>query len=367
FSIIVVNQLNLMLDKNLGFKSDNIISAKLFFQPKQDPDSKNWSQEKKEDMIRGYLSFYEFFKNELASNSAIVSISQGSSLLKPYKETFKADNGSEDFTSLNTMTVGNNHLDLFGLELVEGQFFNHQSDDPRLAPKSVVINEAAKKFLNIDDIATTSLLNSKHGILKILGVVKDFNYEHLSIKPQPLIMTYNSSLDADFFIEFQEGKVQDGLQFVTSLFNRENPEETFHYSFLSDDIKALYQKEKRLSVVYIFFTIIALLISTIGLFTIALYDTQKRVKEIGIRKVNGATIKEILFMLNKDFVKWVMVAFVIAVPISFYIMEKWLANFAYKTALSWWIFALAGLFTLIIALLTVSWQTYKAATSNPVE
>ena len=115
------------------------------------------------------------------------------------------------------------------------------------------------------------------------------------------------------------------------------------------------------------FTIIALLISAIGLFTIALYDTQRRIKEIGIRKVNGATIKEIMLMLNKDFIKWVVIAFIIACPIAYYAMSKWLENFAYKTALSWWVFALAGVFTIVIALLTVSWQTYRAATRNPVE
>ena len=151
------------------------------------------------------------------------------------------------------------------------------------------------------------------------------------------------------------------------MFNEVNPNQTFNYTFLSDDIAALYDKEKRLSTIYILFTIIALLISAIGLFTIALYDTQRRVKEIGIRKVNGATINEIMLMLNRDFMKWVVIAFVIACPIAYYAMSKWLEGFAYKTPLSWWVFALAGLSTLVIALLTVSWQTYRAATRNPVK
>ena len=98
-----------------------------------------------------------------------------------------------------------------------------------------------------------------------------------------------------------------------------------------------------------------------------LFKTQQKTKEIGIRKVNGATISEIMLMLNKDFVKWVVVAFVIACPLAYYALTKWLENFAYKTTLSWWVFALAGLFTLVIALLTVSWQTYRAASRNPVE
>jgi putative ABC transport system permease protein len=109
------------------------------------------------------------------------------------------------------------------------------------------------------------------------------------------------------------------------------------------------------------------LISGTGLFAISLYDTRKRTKEIGIRKVNGAKVSEILAMLNKDFIKWVAIAFIIATPIAYYAMNKWLENFAYKTNLSWWIFALAGLLALGIALLTVSWQSWRAATRNPVE
>src|SRR5690606_12150478 len=115
------------------------------------------------------------------------------------------------------------------------------------------------------------------------------------------------------------------------------------------------------------FTFIVLFISLLGMVAISLFITESKTKEIGIRKVNGATIKEILVMLNKDFVKWVLIAFIIAVPITYYIMSKWLENFAYKTALSWWVFALAGTFALVISLLTVSWQTYKAASKNPVE
>ena len=118
---------------------------------------------------------------------------------------------------------------------------------------------------------------------------------------------------------------------------------------------------------YVYFTIIAIFIACLGLFGLALNSTQQRVKEISIRKINGAKISEVLMMLNKDFVKWVVIAFVIATPIAYYAMNKWLENFAYKTSLSWWIFALAGLLALGIALLTVSFQSWKAATKNPVE
>ena len=174
-------------------------------------------------------------------------------------------------------------------------------------------------------------------------------------------------MEANFLIQFEEGATQSGLQFVEGLFAKNNSGEAFQYTFLTDEIETLYQKEKRLSQIYIIFTIIAFLISATGLFAISLYDTRKRTKEIGVRKVNGAKVSEILALLNKDFLKWVAIAFVIACPIAYYVMYKWLENFAYKTNLSWWIFALAGLLALGIALLTVSWQSWRAATRNPVE
>ena len=138
----------------------------------------------------------------------------------------------------------------------------------------------------------------------------------------------------------------------------------FTSDFILDEFMA---REIRLSKFFTLFSILGLMVCGIGLLGVALFESNKRTKEIGIRKVNGAQVITILAMLNSDFVKWVAVAFVIAIPIVWYIMHRWLENFAYKTELSWWIFVLAGLLALGIALLTVSWQSWKAATRNPVE
>ena len=128
-----------------------------------------------------------------------------------------------------------------------------------------------------------------------------------------------------------------------------------------------YIEEKRIAKVIGNFTLFAILLSSIGLLGIFIFLIEQRMKEIGIRKVNGAKISEVITMLNTDFIKWIAIAFIIATPIAWYTMYKWLENFAYKTSLSWWVFALAGVFALGIALLTVSWQTWKAASRNPVE
>ncbi|MEC3907022.1 ABC transporter permease [Tamlana sp. 2201CG12-4] len=364
-SIIVNNQLKLMLDKDLGFNDDGILKVKLYYEPPFNTESRNWTRERRLEEREKAMQIPKYINNQLASFSSIKQLSQGRSPLDVFPIDWKPKAGDFEFETLNSLVVTPNHQNLFNFNLIEGRFFEEGVDKQR--GKKIVINEAAKKHWGIEDIENTIIGNRNWGDYEIIGVVEDFNYEHLSAKPQPLMMVYFEDFEAEYFMKFHKNKTQEGIQHVEALFKELNPNQVFKYSFLSDEITALYQKEKRLSTIYIVFTIIALLISAIGLFTIALYDTQRRIKEIGVRKVNGASINEIMLMLNKDFIKWVVIAFIIACPIAYYAMSKWLENFAYKTTLSWWVFALAGMFTLVIALLTVSWQTYNAATRNPVE
>ena len=145
------------------------------------------------------------------------------------------------------------------------------------------------------------------------------------------------------------------------------PDVPFSFGFYDDYFNSLYRKEERQSKSFTFFSIVAFIITCLGLLGQILQNAERRVKEIGIRKINGANTSEIMSMLNRSFIKFVAIAFVIATPIAYYAMTKWLQNFAYKTTLSWWIFALAGSLALLIALLTVSWQSWRAATRNPVE
>ncbi|TKG95807.1 FtsX-like permease family protein [Puteibacter caeruleilacunae] len=363
-SMVVVKQLNLMLDKDLGFSSENTIRTKLMYEPIY--------KGSREDMIKQHKALqknYQYIKDELASHSSIKFYSQGLSPINPYTMPWKKKGGDQDFTTEKVLTVTPDYAEMFALKIVKGRFFDKTKDKQR--SQKLVVNEAALRLWNIQDIEKDQIINkywSRGGTgYEIVGVVKDFNFEHLSVKPQPLMMVYFEDEDADFLIHFEKGATQTGLQLVESLFMKNNPNQSFKYTFLSDEIAALYDKEKRLSKIYILFTIIAFIISAIGLFTIALYDTRKRTKEIGVRKVNGAKVPEILTMLNKDFLTWVGIAFIIACPIAYYAMTQWLESFAYKTDISWWIFAIAGILAIGIALLTVSWQTWKAATRNPVE
>jgi putative ABC transport system permease protein len=361
-SFVIVKQLNLMLDKDLGFNSKNIICTKLFYEPQF---NESQTREEMMEQYKDYQNSFQFVKNELTNHSSIKNFSLGYSPIDPSEMPWKLKNDEKEYTTEKMLIVTPEYANVLGLDILEGRFFERNRDKSR--DKKVVINEAAKKYWGITDISTQQLNSSSWGDYEIIGVVKDFNFEHLSIRPQPLVILYFEDMEANFLIQFEEGATQEGIQFVRQLFSKNNPGGTLDYTFLSDDIQLMYDKEKRLSEIFILFTIVAYIISAIGLFTISLYETRKRIKEIGIRKVNGAKVSEILAMLNKDFIKWVVIAFVIATPIAYYAMHKWLDNFAYKTSLSWWIFALAGVLAMGIALLTVSFQSWKAASKNPIE
>ncbi len=311
---------------------------------------------------------YQYLRNELASTSAITAFAQGDGPLNPpIIMSWKLKGGEKDYLSMKGLFVQPDYLKVLGLKISEGRFFDAQKDES--GANKIVINEAAKKYWGIKDILESRLQIGEGDSTghEIIGVVKDFNYQNLSAKPQPLFIEYFEDIRMSYQIKFRAGSVQSGLQSVSRLFKKVNPGEDFSYSFLSDEVAALSQKEKRLSQIYFVFTIIALFITAVGIFVIATYDAQRRTKEIGIRKVNGARIGEIMFMLNKDFVKLVLFAFIIACPTAWYAMHKWLENFAYKTNLSWWVFATAGLTALFVVIVTVSWQSWRAASRNPVE
>ncbi|MBK6285576.1 MAG: FtsX-like permease family protein [Draconibacterium sp.] len=203
---------------------------------------------------------------------------------------------------------------------------------------------------------------------KIIGVVKDFHLSSMKKEIEPLVLFKRENLWLINFVvsyhpEMQEAAIADMSKVWNSLF----PEYPFQFKYVGNMYQQVYKSEFLQAKLLSIFTVIALFICSIGLFGLSLIITQHRTKEIGVRKVNGAKVSEILAMLNKDFMKWVAIAFVVACPFAYFAMNKWLENFAYKIELSWWIFALAGLLALGIAILTVSFQSWKAARRNPVE
>ncbi|MBN1819789.1 MAG: hypothetical protein JW833_03695 [Prolixibacteraceae bacterium] len=236
----------------------------------------------------------------------------------------------------------------------------------------IIINETAMKEFGIspDEIGSSAMLNIRNELRVIDGVCADFNFQSLHQVVKPMIITTYQRPFENLLIKFNS-TTQTGISTmlgdIKNIVAELNPDKPFEYSFMDSRLAGLYKNEtenlRMLSVA----SIAAIIIALLGLYGLSIFITNVKTKEIGIRKVNGARVIEILAMLNKDFVKWVAISFVIACPLAFYAMYKWLRNFAFKTELSWWIFALSGLLALGIALLTVSFQSWKAATRNPVE
>ena len=204
--------------------------------------------------------------------------------------------------------------------------------------------------------------------IRISEVIEDMNFRALYQKPRPTMFSISERKWSSYVLIRGTGSnLSSIVKQAQNIYNNISPLEPLSFGFISEALNTAYKKEERSARIVGYFAIFAILISSLGIFALASYTAQNRRKEIGIRKVNGARMRQILNLLNMDFIKWVFVAFLISTPLSWYAVNKWLENFAYKTTLSWWIFALAGVLALGIALLTVSWQSWRAATRNPVE
>ncbi len=261
-------------------------------------------------------------------------------------ESGKVSNISSDYSFVET----------FGLKIAEGRNF-YQTEKNNVC----LINKAA-----MQQFGWKSFIGKKLFGFEVVGLLDDFHYESLYNKIGALMITNERSI-SHFNVKIRPQNMAQTLKEVEIGFKEVLPDYGFSFQFYNDYLDSMYQQEEKRADSIRVIAIIAILISCVGLIGLVEFSTKRRIKEIGIRKVNGARVIEILSMLNRDFVRWVAIAFVVATPFAYYAMNKWLESFAYKTELSWWIFALAGLLALGIALLTVSFQSWKAATRNPVE
>jgi putative ABC transport system permease protein len=199
---------------------------------------------------------------------------------------------------------------------------------------------------------------------RVIGVVKDFNFQPLRETLKPLVIRFGGG---QFAIRLAKNRISSAMAYIESIHAKFNPDWPLNYRFLDDDLNKLYRKEAKLGQIIQYFTFLAIFIACMGLFGLASFTTERRTKEIGVRKVLGASVTNLVLLLSNEFTKLVLVAFVIATPIAWLAMNRWLENFAFRTGIHWWIFAMAGGISLLIALLTVSYQAIKAALANPVE
>jgi putative ABC transport system permease protein len=276
-------------------------------------------------------------------------------------------NGEEKDVTVDMFNADASVFKTMGLELKMGRIY---SDDLSTDQGKIVVNEAFLRNYGITNPVGGKMVVTMDGkSSEIIGVVKDFHFKSVTQPITPLVIT-NGWYTSYCLVKLQTSgfnNFHSALLDIKSATTELSPSFHVEISFFDQAIENLYQSKLQFRRTFTLFAGCAIIICCLGILAMSLFACQRRIKEIGIRKVNGARISEVMTMLNKDFVKWVAIAFVIATPIAYYAMHKWLENFAYKTSLSWWIFALAGLLALGIALLTVSWQSWRAATRNPVE
>jgi putative ABC transport system permease protein len=261
-------------------------------------------------------------------------------------------------TRFDGLIMGEGMTELLDIEVLDGSSFGPYKP----SPLEVLINESSAREYNIK--AGDNYLNAFH----IRGIVKDFHAHSLHSLIQPMAILQQNPSRMNLVAIKTDGTNDNAIiKKLRDLYNQIAPDEIFEVRYLTDEIGNFYLYEKNQAKIVGAFSFLATVLAVMGLFGIAMISIAKKTKEIGLRKVNGASVNEVLYLLNKGFVKWVLVALIIGIPVSYYLMAGWQNRFAYKTELSWWIFGLAALSAIIVAVLTVSWQSLKAATRNPVE
>jgi putative ABC transport system permease protein len=345
-TLIVGNQLSYMQNKNLGYNKENI-GYFLFDTNPRDPK-------------------LETFKKELNNNPDIVSVTRAhynpvnvEGTWSGLKWTGKKEGDDVLFYGLG---ANEDYAKTFQLQIKEGRFFSSEFSTDNTA---LVINEQAAKIMGFKNPIGEIISSGNGSKFTIIGVVKDFHFRSLHIKIEPLIMRLESC--NNFYIRMKPDKIISVVESVNKIYKSFNNPNPLYFHFLDDDFDKLYLTEKRMGKIFGYFSFLAIIISCLGLIGLSLFMIERRTKEIGIRKINGAKSIEIFSLLLKEYIVWVLISILIACPIAWYAMNNWLQNFAYRINISWWVFALAGSIALLIALLTVSWQSYKAASKNPVE
>jgi len=353
------------------------------------------------------VSHFELFKEKLLNHPEIIDVcavseEPGGTVTDNFPYTIDGDT-NETYQSLNALITDDSFLRFMNIKTLAGTIdlghipsyeWNQKAMELDWAENNnyklpddfnkeeitsysekYIINETALKHMGFknpqDIIGKRFKLNHPMKYLfpkgTIIGVVEDFHYTNIHIKEKPLIIIPRMLFCHNFLIRFDTNNIQDALSVIKNEWEEVNRGIPFKYEFITDSYAKVYQSEYHQMKVLFLFTIVSILLSMIGLFAMISFKLRLKTKEIGIRKVNGATVFGIVKMLNLDFVKWVLIAFIIAVPIAYYSINKWLENFAYKTPISWWVFIVAGILVLLITLMTVTWQTLKVARRNPVE
>ena len=323
----------------------------------------------------------EGFKQKILKNPYVKSVALGVEITDylqgyGYEQSmfhWEDETGKADSMMMVGMVGDNDFIQALGLTLLKGETFganpDHYWDGSYGKESPIVINETAWKMLKVGNPVGMLLTGGGIGIRnsRVVGVVKDFNFQPLREKIKPAFFYYTVQLFNYMYIRISAENQAATLKFLKKQYEEERPDMLFNYRFLTDVLNENYAREQQQSRMFLIFTVLAIIVAMMGVFGLVALSTVQRTKEIGVRKVNGAHSDRIVKMFCREYMIWVGIAFVVACPVGYLFMLKWLSNFAYQTTISWWLFPLAGGIILLITLLTVMAQTWRAASRNPVE
>lgn len=355
-TIVIYQQLSYIRNKDLGYDRDHVLVL---------------------SNASALGEHTQAFKKEVLQLPGVVAGSLTQNLPTTTANNWNRNAYSKDATMNASQTqtlvdwaVDAGYIPALKMEIVQGRNF---SPDMPTDSSAIIINETAVRSLGFKDPLTAKLydLNSRTNEVKafhVIGVIKDFNAGSLRYTTAPLVMRY-SNYGGQFIFRIKSANIRQLLSQIENLYHSfdQMSSQPFIYSFMDEDFNNLYKGEERTGSMFTAFTALAIFIACLGLFGLAVYSAEQRTKEIGIRKVLGATVGGIISLLSKDFIRLILVSVVIATPVAWWAMHKWLQGFAFRIHISWWIFLVAGITAILIVLITVSFQAIKAAVANPVE
>ena len=343
-TFIIGKQLKYIRDKDLGFNKENVISLSM----------------------HGIMPHYDAVKNELLKQPGIIAVTRSSGNIIDYNN-WTGDNdwdGKPANSNLlfHPMEIDKDFISFFKIRMLQGNAFTGAIADSN----HLIVNETAVEAMNMHEpIGKRLRIQTVKGT--IIGVVKDFHFSSMRKKIEPAVFMYNTSNGWDMYIKTTGGDAQKAIVATQAIWKQYNSNTPFNYTFLDESFSKLYKTEQQTGVLFNLFASIAIIISCLGLFGLATYSAQVKTREIGIRKVLGASVAGIVKLLALEFMFLILAAIVIAVPVAWYAMSKWLQDFAYRISIEWWVFLIAGLMAMLIAFVTISFQSVKAAIANPVK
>jgi putative ABC transport system permease protein len=349
-TFVIYNQMQYILNKKVGFDKDQVV------------------------VIQGTNTLgdnIKSFKNELSKLASVKSVSISDYLpitgAKRNGNTFYNEGKTKIESGIfgQFWQVDDTYIKTMGMKLVEGRNFSYSMAADTQGAGSVIINQTLVKKLNLKNPVGKRITNG-YGIYNVIGVVKDFNFETMHEQIGALVFHFGIS-PSIVTVKVKTADMKNVLQSITNTWKSFSPAQPIRYTFLDESFANMYADVQRMGHIFTTFAILAIIIACLGLFALSAFMAEQRSREIGIRKVLGATVSSITTLLSLDFIKLVVLAIVIASPIAWWAMNKWLEGFAYRIVVEWWIFVLAGLTAIIIALLTVSFQSIKAAMMKPVK